>query len=170
MTTGAVRLSPTGYSITAVYSGDNNFCTSTSSALIQTVNKADSSTTARASVNPAVFGQSVTFTAIVAAALPGRGTPTGTVTFNDGMTTIPTATFSGGRATSAATTLSAGAHSITVVYGGDALFNASTSPALIQLVFLKPPIVTVRGPITAVPISAGDGRDVELALDSAFQK
>ena len=43
------------------------------------------------STNPSVFGQSVTFTATVAAVSPGSGTPTGTVNFLDGTTLIGTA-------------------------------------------------------------------------------
>src|SRR5262249_44379944 len=45
-------------------------------------------TTVTSSPNPSVFGQSVTFTATVSAASPGSGTPTGTVTFEDGGTTL----------------------------------------------------------------------------------
>jgi len=39
-----------------------------------------------------VFGQPVTFTATVAAKSPGAGTPTGTVTFKDGSSTLGTGT------------------------------------------------------------------------------
>ena len=80
------------HSITAVYAGDTNFTTSTSSAVSQVVNQASTTTLARPpSTNPSVFGQSVTFTATVAAVSPGSGTPTGTVNFLDGTTTIGTA-------------------------------------------------------------------------------
>ena len=44
------------------------------------------------STNPSMFGQSVTFTATVTVAAPGAGTPTGTVTFMDGATTLGTGT------------------------------------------------------------------------------
>ena len=75
------------HAITAGYSGDTNFATSSGSVL-QTVNKASASTTVTSSVNPLVFGQNVTFTATVSAVNPGAGTPTGTVTFLDGATSI----------------------------------------------------------------------------------
>ncbi len=68
------------HSITAVYSGDTNFSTSTSSPLSQTMNKASTSTGVVSSVNPSVTGQTVTYTANVAASGFGSGTPTGTVT------------------------------------------------------------------------------------------
>src|SRR6185503_14166530 len=46
-----------------------------------------------------VFGQSVSFTAMVTPQSPGEGTPTGDVVFKNGSTTLGTATLSGGQAT-----------------------------------------------------------------------
>ena len=54
------------HTITAVYSGDANFTTSTSASLTQTVNPARRRPRLASSANPSVFGQSVTFTATVA--------------------------------------------------------------------------------------------------------
>jgi hypothetical protein len=73
----------------------------------------------------------VTFTATVTS---GSGTPTGSVTFKDGSTTIGTGTLSGGVASMSTTTLAGGSHSITAVYSGDATFNGSTSSVLTQTV------------------------------------
>ena len=61
-----------------------------------TVSPAATTTSVTTSGSPSVFGQSVTFTATVGAAAPGSGTPTGTVTFIDGTTTLGTDTSSGG--------------------------------------------------------------------------
>src|SRR5439155_755470 len=74
-------LSLGSHSITASYGGDGNFVTSTSSALTQTVNKPNTTTSVSSSANPSVFGQSVDFTVNVTANSPGTGNPTGTVTF-----------------------------------------------------------------------------------------
>ena len=82
-------------------------------------------------VNPSVTGQSVTFTSSVTAS---GGTPTGTVTFFDGATSIGTGTLSGNTATLSTTTLAVGTSSITAVYSGDSNFNSSTSLVLIQTV------------------------------------
>ena len=71
---------------------------------------------------------------MVSAAAPGAGTATGTVTFYDGETPIGTGTLSGGKATLSTKTLAVGSHSITVVYGGDTNFLASTSAVLTQTV------------------------------------
>ena len=123
-----------GHLITAVYGGDGNFTSSTSSALTQTVNKAATATAVSSSLNPSVFGQSVTFTATVAAVAPGAGTATGTVTFKDGAAIIGTGTLSGGTASYSTATLLAGSRSITAVYSSDGNFTASTSSALTQTV------------------------------------
>jgi hypothetical protein len=126
----AVGLDP----ITAAYGGDANFKSSTSGALTQTVNRADSTTLVFNPVNPSVFGQEVVFTALVSAVAPGSGTPSGTATFKDGSGTMGTAALTFGRATITRYGLSAGHHSITVNYSGDAKFNDSVSVTLTQTV------------------------------------
>ncbi len=121
------------HSITAVYSGDANFAGGTSPALMQTVNKVGDSTSVASSNNPSIFGSAVTFTATVKPAT-GSGTPTGTVTFNDGATVLGAGTLSGATATFTTSGLTGGTHSITAIYGGDANFANSTSPGLTQTV------------------------------------
>ena len=69
------------HSINVVYSGDDNSTTSVSDPLSHTVDQADSTTTLVDSLNPSVYGQSVTFTAAVGS---DAGVPTGTLTFEDG--------------------------------------------------------------------------------------
>jgi hypothetical protein len=120
------------HSITASYGGDSTYVNSTSSALTQTVNGASTSTSLGSSPNPSSYGQSVTFTATVTS---GSGTPTGTVTFKDGSTTIGTGSLNGsGVATFSTSSLSLGGHSITAVYGGDSSRNGSTSNTVSQTV------------------------------------
>jgi uncharacterized membrane protein len=117
------------HSITAVYSGDATYLTSTSAAVAQTVNKVATSVALASSLNPSAFGQSVTFTATVSPA-----SATGTVQFLDGATSLGTATVSGGSAALAISTLAAGAHSITAMYGGATNYATSTSAAVAQTV------------------------------------
>jgi hypothetical protein len=86
-------------------------------------------------VNPAVFGQSITLTATVIATGGEVGTPTGTVNFLDGVTTIGSGTLNAsGQATFTTSGLSVGSHSITAAYAGDVGFGASTSAPVIQAV------------------------------------
>ena len=122
------------HSITAVYSGDANFNSSTSPVLTQTVNKGSTTTTVTSSVNPSASGQSVTFTATVSPISPASGTLGGIVTFRDGTTSIGTGTLSGNTATFTTSSLAVGSHSITAVYAGNTNFNTSTSPVLTQTV------------------------------------
>src|SRR5205807_957603 len=120
------------HSITAVYGGDANFAGSTSPILTQTIGKAASSTAVASSNNPSIIGTAVTLTASVTS--PVTGTLTGTVTFQDGTSALGTGTLSGGAATFITSGLTAGTHSITAVYSGDANFAGGTSPVLMQTV------------------------------------
>jgi hypothetical protein len=86
------------------------------------------------SVNQPVYGQSVTFTADITANAPGSGTPTGTVTFLDGSSTLGTGVLSGGVALLTTSGLAVGNQAITISYGGDANFIGSTSSTLTQTV------------------------------------
>jgi large repetitive protein len=126
---------PTGTdSISAIYLGDSNFITSTSSARNQSIAEDNTVTTLTPPDTPAVFGQLVTFTATVSPNAPGAGTPTGTVSFFDGETLLGSGTLSGGEASLSTTSLSLGAHSIEAVYAGNGDFNGSTSSTAGQAV------------------------------------
>src|SRR5262249_29543338 len=110
------------HSITAHYNADSNVNGSTSSAVSQVVNKADTTTSVSSSDNPSTYGQSVTFTATVANVYScvGADTPTGTVTFYDGANSIGTGTLdASGQTTVSICTLSVTTHSITAHYNVD---------------------------------------------------
>jgi hypothetical protein len=122
------------HTITANYSGDNTYAPTSTMVAALTVAKATPSTTLTSSLNPSAPGKAVTFTATVAGPT-GSATPTGTVTFLDGTTTLGTGTLNAsGVATFTTSTLTAGAHSITAAYGGDSNYLANTSTALTQQV------------------------------------
>ena len=141
------------HSITAVYAGDTNDLTSTSAALTFKVSQDTTTTTVAAAPKATVYGQSVTFTATVAVSSPGVGTPTGTVTFKDGTTTLGTGTLSTAKGVTTATfstsTLALGSHSITAVYAGDTNDLTSTSAALRFKVSQDTTTTTVAGSSTA---------------------
>jgi hypothetical protein len=83
------------------------------------------------SVNPALVGQPVTFTATVSG---GAVTPTGIVTFLDGNTVLDTVTLdSNGNAAFTTSTLALGVHDITANYGGDSNYSSS-SGSLTQII------------------------------------
>src|SRR5207247_9733793 len=72
------------HQIKAVYSGDSNFSPD-STTITQTVNKAAPTVALTSSNNPSTFEQNVTFKAKVDNA---SHTPTGSVTFYDGATSL----------------------------------------------------------------------------------
>jgi hypothetical protein len=125
--TGAVTCSAAGLSA-------NNYTFVPGNAADLTITKAPNTPTLSSSPNPSAFGQSVTFTARVTGPA-GTATPTGTVTFSDGSTTLGTGTLNtSGIANLATSSLAVGGHTITAVYSGDANFAGPTSAAIAQVV------------------------------------
>ena len=120
-------------SLTAVYSGDTNYLSSTSAALTQAVSKAPTTTTLSSSVNPSNWSDAVTFTATVSST---AGTPSNgdTVKFLDGATTLGTAPLNAGIASLSTSALSAGTHKITATFVTDSAYYGSSSAILSQVV------------------------------------
>ena len=126
------------HTFTAVYSGDSNYATSTSTATNQIVNSTVATTTTAlgSAPNPSTVGQSVTFTATVQTNSPtGTATAaTGNVVFKDNGTTVYTGSIANGVATYTTSGLTAGTHAFTAVYSGDSNYATSTSAATNQTV------------------------------------
>jgi hypothetical protein len=139
------------HALTATFSGVTGFADSTSAVVTETVNRASTTVALGSSVNPAVTGQAVTFTATVATVAPGAGTPTGTVTFKDGAVILGTvAVGAGGKATLTTSFAAAGGHALTAVYNGNTAFVGS-SQALTEQVNAPP---TPQATRTALSSSA----------------
>jgi len=119
--------------ITATYEGDDDFNGSVSSGTSHVVDPASTTTGLGSNHNPSVHGQAVKFTASVSGN-PNAGTPTGTVDFKDGGTTIDSETLVAGMATFTTSTLTTASHAITVFYEGDSNYASSTSPLVTQVV------------------------------------
>jgi len=89
-------------------------------------------TTTTLSASPAggsTYGNTVQLTATVTGS---GGTPTGTVTFNDGNSALGSALLnSGGAAILSTSALSATSHQLTATYSGDTSYSGSTSTALL---------------------------------------
>ena len=164
------------HTITAVYSGDTDFKTSTGddSTSPQVVNKASTTTTLASTPNPSVSGQTVTFTATVAAVSPGTGTPTGTVNFTEGAATLASGVTLNGsdQATFTISSLAVGSHTITATYSGDTNFTTSTgsdsaSPQVVNKASTTTTVGSTPNPsvsgqtvtftATVAPVSPGEG-------------
>lgn len=122
------------HALTAALGASAAFQSSTSPQVAEVVNHADTATALVSSSPASVFGEQVTYTATVTTVLPGAGTPSGTVVFKDGATTLGSGTLSGGVATLQHGALAVGTHALTAEYQGDARFNASASPGALQTV------------------------------------
>jgi hypothetical protein len=140
------------HTITAVYSGDTNFATVTSSAQTVVIRVAAATTTSLGSSNASSDEDaSVTLTATISSSV--SGTITGTVTFYDGTTSLGTGAVTSGAATFTTSSLSVGTHSITARFGGDMLYLASTSAALSQEV--AAPSISFAANPTSLTIAKG---------------
>ncbi|MEW2436099.1 Ig-like domain-containing protein [Streptomyces caniferus] len=120
-------LEPGTHNVTATYSGDANFAGSVGTDT-QTVNQSATTTSVSSAPDPSANGETVTFTAVVAAVAPGSGIPTGTVNFvvTDGVTTVNlTGTLDGLGVATASTPLATGNYTVTGTYAGDADFTGS---------------------------------------------
>jgi X-X-X-Leu-X-X-Gly heptad repeat protein len=138
--TATLTVSGSPHIIRAVYTSTGGSFSGSSGTLSQTVNPAPTSTTVTSSVNPSIYGQSVTFTVTVAN-IAGAGIstarPTGSVQFMDGSSLLGTPqTVSGlGAATLTTGALTVGTHPITAVYTNiDGNFKSSASSSLTQVV------------------------------------
>ncbi len=127
------------HTVTASYPGTADYLPSRSGPLAQTVNRNSVAITLTSAPNPSTFGQAVAFTVKVMPSPPGgaAGTPTpgGTITFSDGTALLGSATLdSTGTATLTINSLTAGSHTITATYGGDANFSKGSSSPYTQTV------------------------------------
>jgi hypothetical protein len=91
-------LSVSTHAIIASFGATGDFSASTSQPLNQVVNPAATTVTVASSRNPSIVGQPVTFTAHVVVVAPGKGTPTGTVSFYDGLTLLASVSLTSGSA------------------------------------------------------------------------
>jgi hypothetical protein len=122
-------LSVGSHSLTAVYSGDAANNASASDAVAVTVTQASANITLAGSQASSTQGQNVSFTATIDGV-----SPSGTVTFMDGGTSLGLVSLSAGQATLTTSSLAIGTHSITAIYSGDGNNLGSTSPAFVHTV------------------------------------
>ncbi len=155
------------HSLTAQYGGDGNFGASTSSPLAETVNGPAATPTATLLQTPStqvVAGQPLALTATVSAS---SGTPTGTVTFLSGSTSLGTATLNGsGTAAVQVPSLNAGSYSITAQYAGNSTFGASASTSITETV-TPSALPTTTTTLTISPNPTPTGQSVTMSVTVA---
>ncbi len=157
------------YTVSASYPGDASHASSASAAISVTVSPESSTTTllmqaanpssgtSIASLSSVPYGSRVLLDAEIMGAAEGastQGLATGTVTYSDNGATLGTASVGSDNLAlypaqaNASTAFSAGSHSVTAKYSGDASYNASTSSAV---------AFTILPAATAISATAGSG-------------
>jgi hypothetical protein len=130
------------YSVTATYSGDGNNTASTSSAVSITVTPSTTATTLQATPSAGNVNGQITLKATVSG-----DSPTGSVSFAAGSTSLGKATLANGVATLQTSFAAAGSYATTATYQGDQNNAASTSSA-VTIVIAAPDFT-----VTATPTS-----------------
>ncbi len=136
------------YSVTAAYTGDGNNTASTSSAVSITITPATSATTLQATPGAGNVNGQITLKASVSG-----DSPTGSVSFAAGTTSLGTATVTNGVATLQTSFSTAGSYATTATYRGDQNNAASTSSAV--TIVIAAPDFTVTATPTSGSITPG---------------
>ncbi len=148
--------------MTAIYSGDSSYATSTSPGLEQMVNKKTTTTVLSSSLNPSLVGQTVTYTATV-----NSTTATGTIEFKQAGVTIngcAAQPIGSGVATCTVTNSISGWWTMTAVYSGDSRYAASTSPGYRQTTNKKATTATLTSSLN--PSTVGEAVTYTATLSS----
>jgi len=143
--------------VTAVYSGNANFATSTGTSQ-QTVNAAATTTTITGTnpSSPAVTGQPVAINFTVAPTAPGAGTPTGPVTITASTGETCTGQLgAGGSGTCTIIFTTPGPRTFTATFAGTANFAGSTSTSATPFTVNQGPNAGLEGDVA--PRFEGDG-------------
>jgi hypothetical protein len=111
-------------SLTATYAGATYFLPSTSASVSEDIRQS-TTTKLTSSLNPSIYGQSVTFTIVVTPS--SSGMPTGLFAFRDGNLEVGAGTLSGGKATFTTSSLGAASHLITATFRGSSAYSASSA-------------------------------------------
>jgi len=150
---------PGTHTLTATYSGDTYYATSTATAVSVAVPKAATATTVTPATTTPAGGASMSVTASVTPTTTGTTLPTGTVSFTlDGTSVSSVAVTSGSPATASAvltsTNLTPGSHVLAAVYSGDTYYATSTSSS-VTLTVSKSPTTSAIVPSTLTPTAGG---------------
>ncbi|WP_198031899.1 Ig-like domain repeat protein [Bradyrhizobium sp. Ec3.3] len=138
-------LSLGSHTITATYDGDTNNASVNSSSVTVAVGQDTPTVTLTASSTAMAPSTSVTLIATISS---GRS-PTGSVTFYDGSTSLGTVTVSGSAAILFVSSLSGGLHAFRAVYGGDSNNTTAISSTVSLSVGSATPTISVSSSTTS---------------------
>ena len=150
-------LAPGTHSLTAIYSGDVNFASSTSTSINQIVAKGQTAATLTSSLSSLVFGQQVTLTVAVQAVAPAAGIPTGSVNIFDGTTVLANgvALNATGQASFTTSSLATGAHLLSASYTGGVNFVSSNATSISESVTKGQTAATLTSSLSSLAFEQG---------------
>jgi hypothetical protein len=149
------------HSITARYSGSNNFNPS-GAGVVQSVLLIGTTLTLSATPNPANTGQTVSLAATATSAVAGM-TPVGTVTFYDGDAVLGTVNLgSNGMAAYSTSSLSIGSHNLHAVLGNSPYFAGSSSSSVNETI--QPYDFTLALSKTSLTMPSGDYSNISVTI------
>jgi large repetitive protein len=147
----STTLAAGSHPITVSYSGDTQSAASTSPAYSEIV-KQQSSLVLSVSPNPAVFATNVTLTLT---AIVHTGTATGTVVLYDGSTALATVALDrSGIVQWSLQDFSAGTHSLSAQYAGDAASIGGTSNIVMEQISQANTVTTLSSSANNIPVGA----------------
>ena len=151
------------YTITAVYSGDTNFLTSTSQGITHKVGTPQISISITPPASAPVVNGPVTFSTTITPSIIGATAPSGSVIFSDSIANTqvcsPAVLVAGASGSSTAGTssasctvtfLAAGSHTITVTYAGDTNFPGGSQMSPVTVQKAATTLALTPGQVTAV--------------------
>ncbi|MGD0913008.1 MAG: Ig-like domain repeat protein [Terracidiphilus sp.] len=123
-----------------------------SASCSEVVNVLPTTSTLMVAPTTSTYGSPVTLTATVApATLPGPSTPTGTVTFYNGNSSIGSGTLTGGVASLEISSLAGGNYSLTCSYGGSSVYGTSNCNSVPLTVNAAPTALTLSSSNNPAP-------------------
>jgi len=128
---------PAMVTYTASYNGSSAYSTISTGPVSATYTSGTTVTLSGPSAL-AYAGESLAFTATVAADVTGGATPAGLITFFQGTNSLGTAILANGQASLSITTLPVGTNSLTAVFPAEGPYGGSTSVAMSQTVLAAP--------------------------------
>lgn len=152
-----------GHTLQAIYSGDTNYTSVTSSSVTITIAKVATTLALTPATTTPLGGSSLLVTATISLTGTSTAVPTGTVSFTLDGTVEGTETVAGG--TTATITIkvpASGVHTLQASYSGDSNFLSSTSPS-VNITVAKTPTTTVVAPATTTP-TAGSSLQVTATI------